>query len=107
MWAPVHGSRAALQDLDEPYDASWARNKALVLEAGRLGYDSVLVAQHTINLPDPAFGQLEAWTVSAALAALTSRIVKEQQDIVDTFHMQGLVKQGVDVSNFVYPKALV
>jgi alkanesulfonate monooxygenase len=74
VWALVHGSRAALQDPDEPYDASWARNKALVLEAERLGYDSVLVAQHTINPHNPDFDQLEAWTASAALAALTERI---------------------------------
>jgi alkanesulfonate monooxygenase len=74
VWALVHGSRAALQDPDEPYDASWARNKALVLEAERLGYDSVLVAQHTINPHNPDFDQLEAWTASAALAALTGRI---------------------------------
>jgi sulfonate transport system substrate-binding protein len=39
--------------------------------------------------------------------ALTPGIVKEQQDIVDTFHTLGLVKQRVDVANFVYPKALV
>jgi alkanesulfonate monooxygenase len=74
IWALVHGSRAALQDPDEPYDASWKRNKALVLEAERLGYDSVLVAQHTINPHDPELDQLEAWTASAALAALTGRI---------------------------------
>ncbi|MBN3766976.1 LLM class flavin-dependent oxidoreductase [Burkholderia sp. Ac-20365] len=74
IWALVHGSRAALQDPDEPYDASWARNKALVLEAEQLGYDSVLVAQHTINPHDASLDQLEAWTASAALAALTSRI---------------------------------
>ncbi|MEK6422989.1 MAG: LLM class flavin-dependent oxidoreductase [Burkholderia gladioli] len=74
VWALVHGSRAALQDPDEPYDASWARNKALVLEAERLGYDSVLVAQHTINPHQPSLDQLEAWTASAALAALTERI---------------------------------
>ena len=74
IWALVHGSRAALQDPDEPYDASWARNRALVLDAERLGYDSVLVAQHTINPHDPNLDQLEAWTASAALAALTSRI---------------------------------
>ncbi|CAD6555390.1 LLM class flavin-dependent oxidoreductase [Paraburkholderia metrosideri] len=74
VWALVHGSRAALQDPAEPYDASWARNKSLVLEAERLGYDSVLVAQHTINPHDPSLDQLEAWTSSAALAALTSRI---------------------------------
>lgn len=70
----MHGSRAALHDPDEPYDASWARNKALVLEAERLGYDSVLVAQHTVNPHQPSLDQLEAWTASAALAALTERI---------------------------------
>ncbi|NIF52854.1 LLM class flavin-dependent oxidoreductase [Burkholderia sp. Ax-1724] len=74
VWALVHGSRAALQDPAEPYDASWARNRALVLEAERLGYDSVLVAQHTVNPHDPSLDQLEAWTACAALAALTSRI---------------------------------
>ncbi|MFM0550459.1 LLM class flavin-dependent oxidoreductase [Paraburkholderia sediminicola] len=74
IWALVHGSRAALQDPAEPYNASWERNKALVLEAERLGYDSVLVAQHTVNPHDPSLDQLEAWTASAALAALTSRI---------------------------------
>jgi len=74
VWAAVHGSRAALQDPDEPYDASWSRNNKLVLEAERLGYDSVLVAQHTVNPHDPSLDQLEAWTASAALAAITSRI---------------------------------
>jgi alkanesulfonate monooxygenase len=34
----------------------------------------VLVAQHTINPHNPDFDQLEAWTASAALAALTERI---------------------------------
>jgi len=33
IWALVHGSRGALHDPDEPFDASWARNKNLVLEA--------------------------------------------------------------------------
>ena len=74
VWALVHGSRAALQDPDEPYDASWKRNRELVLEAERLGFDSTLVAQHTINPHKPDLAQLEAWTASAALAALTSRI---------------------------------
>jgi alkanesulfonate monooxygenase len=74
IWALVHGSRGAMQDPDEPYDASWERNKALILEAERLGYDSTLVAQHTINPHHAPLDQLEAWTSSAALAALTSRI---------------------------------
>ena len=45
-----------------------------MLEAERLGYDSVLVAQHTVNPHDASLDQLEAWTASAAFAALTSRI---------------------------------
>lgn len=74
IWALVHGSRAALQDPEEPYDASWERNLALVQEAERLGFDSTLVAQHTINPHHAPADQLEAWTSSAALAAVTSRI---------------------------------
>ncbi len=74
IWALVHGSRAALQDPEEPYDASWERNQALVQQAERLGYDSTLVAQHTINPHHAPADQLEAWTSSAALAAVTSRI---------------------------------
>jgi hypothetical protein len=74
IWALVHGSRAALQDPDEPYDASWVRNRALVQAAEALGFDSVLVAQHTINPHDGEREQLEAWTAAAALAALTERI---------------------------------
>ena len=74
VWAAVHGSRAAHHDPDEPDDASWARNRALVLEAEALGYDSVLVAQHTMNPYDADRDQLEAWTSAAALAALTRRI---------------------------------
>ena len=74
IWALVHGSRAALQDPDEPYDASWERNRTLILEAEALGFDSTLVAQHTINPHHAPQDQLEAWTAAAALAALTTRI---------------------------------
>jgi alkanesulfonate monooxygenase len=74
IWALVHGSRGALQDPDEPYDASWARNLALVQQAEALGFDSTLVAQHTINPHSEELDQLEAWTASAALAAVTQRI---------------------------------
>lgn len=74
IWALVHGSRAARQDPEEPFDASWSRNMKLVLEAEALGFDSTLVAQHSFNPYDPEKGQLEAWTASAALAAVTSRI---------------------------------
>jgi len=39
--------------------------------------------------------------------AVTPDIVREQQDIVDTFHRLGLVKARVDVARFVYAEALV
>ena len=74
IWALVHGNRAALHDPEEPYDASWERNRRLILEAEQLGYDCTLVAQHTANPHNEDLDQLEAWTSSAALAALTSRI---------------------------------
>ncbi|GLS42184.1 LLM class flavin-dependent oxidoreductase [Methylobacterium brachythecii] len=74
IWAAVHGSRAAHHDPGEPDDATWWRNRDLVLEAEALGFDAVLVAQHTVNPYDEGRDQLEAWTASAALAALTRRI---------------------------------
>ena len=74
IWALVHGSRAAYQDPEEPYDASWERNRDLVLAAERLGYNSTLIAQHTINPHQEDLDQLEAWSAAAAIAALTSRI---------------------------------
>jgi alkanesulfonate monooxygenase len=74
LWALVHGNRAALRDPEEPYDASWDRNRRLVLEAEALGYDCVLVAQHTMNPHRPDLDQLEAWTAAAALAAETRQI---------------------------------
>jgi alkanesulfonate monooxygenase len=74
IWALVHGNRAALNDPEEPYDASWDRNRRLVLEAEALGYDCTLIAQHTSNPHRDDLDQLEAWTSAAALAALSSRI---------------------------------
>ncbi len=59
---PSTASRAAFQDPDEPFDASWERNRRLVLEAEALGYDSTLIAQHTFNPHRPDFDQLDAWT---------------------------------------------
>src|SRR3954467_8044457 len=74
IWALVHGPRAAHQDPEEPYDASWERNRDLILAAEELGYDSTLIAQHTINPHQEDLDQLEAWSAAAALAALTDRI---------------------------------
>ena len=74
VWALVHGSRGTFHDPEEPFDASWDRNRRLVLEAEALGFESTLIAQHTANPYDDEWDELEAWTAASALAALTTRI---------------------------------
>lgn len=74
VWANVYGTWASLQHPEDPLDASWERNRDLILEAEDLGFDSTLVAQHVVNPFGHGYDQLETWTASAALAALTSRI---------------------------------
>ena len=99
IWALVHGSRAALQDPDEPYDASWERNRSLVLKAEALGYDSTLVAQHTINPHSQALDQLEAWTASPALAGLTDRIEIITAIKPYLYHPVVLAKMALQIEN--------
>ena len=74
VWAVVGGSWAARSHPKDPVDASWERNRELILAAESLGFNSTLVAQHTINPHGHQHDQLEAWSASAALAALTHRI---------------------------------
>src|SRR3984885_11381759 len=99
IWALVHGSRGAYQDPDEPYDASWERNRALVLAAEQLGYDSTLIAQHTINPHIEDFDQLEAWSASAAIAALTSRIEIIAAIKPYLYHPVVLAKMALGIEN--------
>jgi len=74
VWANVHGTMAALGHPDDPVDASWARVRDQVLLAERLGFDTTLLAQHTMNPLGEQLDQLDAWSAAAALAALTERI---------------------------------
>lgn len=99
VWSPVHGPRASHQDPDEPYDASWERNKKLVLEAEALGFHSTLVAQHTINPHKEDLDQLEAWTSAAALAAVTSRIEIITAIKPYLFHPVVLAKMALQIEN--------
>ncbi|MFG1343340.1 LLM class flavin-dependent oxidoreductase [Xanthobacter autotrophicus DSM 431] len=99
VWAPVHGPRAAWQDPAEPFDASWPHNRDTVLEAEALGYDATLVAQHTVNPHLPEKDQLEAWTASAALAALTSRIEILAAIKPYLYHPVVLAKMALQIEN--------
>jgi len=73
IWAPHRGQWVqdpAEHDIGAPF--SLARD--VVLSAERCGFDTALVAQHTINPQGQHAEVLDAWTAAAALAALTSRI---------------------------------
>jgi alkanesulfonate monooxygenase len=97
IWAAVHGNRAALQDPEEPYDASWERNRDLILEAEALGYDSTLIAQHIINPNAEGYDQLETWTSSAAIAALTGKIEIIAAIKPRLFHPAVLAKMALQI----------
>lgn len=99
VWAPVHGPRAAWKDPAEPFDASWEHNRDTVLEAEALGFDATLVAQHTVNPHLPEKDQLEAWTGSAALAALTSRIEILAAIKPYLYHPVVLAKMALQIEN--------
>jgi alkanesulfonate monooxygenase len=74
IWAPVGGNFGPLDTPEEPIDASYQRTQKLVLQAEQLGFVTTLVAQHTANPRGLELDQLETWTTSAALAAVTNRI---------------------------------
>jgi alkanesulfonate monooxygenase len=74
IWTQVYGAFGSFFHPEDAPDASWERNRRLVLEAEALGYESTLVAQHIFNPRGDERDQLETWTASTALAAITSRI---------------------------------
>lgn len=74
IWTLVYGSTGSMFHPNDPPDASFERNKRLVLEAEALGFETTLIAQHIFNPRDDERDQLETWTFAAALAALTNRI---------------------------------
>src|SRR5471032_511000 len=73
VWAPYRGAWV-IDTAREEQDASFSLSRDVVLSAERVGFDTVLFAQHTINPLDPHRETLEPWTAAAAAAALTSKI---------------------------------
>ncbi|MFT4298164.1 MAG: LLM class flavin-dependent oxidoreductase [Aeromicrobium sp.] len=98
VWALVNGAWGAKRHPDDPFDPSWARNRDQVLLAEELGYDSTLLAQHTINPAGDDRGHLEAWTASAALAALTERIEIITAIKPFLYHPAVLAKQALQIA---------
>ena len=97
VWAVVHGGWATFRHPDDPFDASWERNKRLILEAEELGYQSTLLAQHTINPHGDEYAELEVWSASAALAAITDRIEIIAAIKPYLYHPVVLAKQALQI----------
>ena len=74
VWAPHHGYFGADSHPDDLPDASYRRNREVVVEAERLGFDATLIAQHTISTRHRDSEVIEPWTASAAIAEATNRI---------------------------------
>jgi alkanesulfonate monooxygenase len=99
VWAIVHGGWATDRHPQDPLDPSWARNRRAIQLAEELGFDSTLVAQHTINPLSLSRDQLEAWTASAALAAVTERIEIITAIKPYLYHPVVLAKQALQIED--------
>jgi alkanesulfonate monooxygenase len=97
VWALVYGTWGARQHPLELVDASWARNRDQIIEADRLGFDATLVAQHEVNPAGDHYDQLEAWTASAALAAVTENIEIITAIKPALYHPVVLAKQALQI----------
>ena len=73
FWPPVYGNWI-ISNQPELCDASFDTAKRVTLEAERLGFDTLLLAEHFMNPAGPELDQLDAWTTASALAAVTERI---------------------------------
>lgn len=97
VWALVYGTWGARQHPLEPVDASWTRTRDQIIEADRIGFDATLVAQHEVNPAGDHYDQLEAWTASAALAALTENIEIITAIKPALYHPVVLAKQALQI----------
>ncbi|MEU8265101.1 LLM class flavin-dependent oxidoreductase [Micromonospora sp. NPDC048999] len=74
VWTPISGNWAVKNHPEESLRGSYEDNRKTVVEAERLGFDTTLIAQHTINPGDDETDVLDTWTTSAGVAEATSDI---------------------------------
>jgi alkanesulfonate monooxygenase len=98
-WTPHHGYFGADSHPDAPPDASYRHNRAVAVEAERLGLDAVLVAQHTISPRHPEADVVDAWTAAAGIAEATSRIEVIAAIKPFLYHPGILAKQAIGIDN--------
>jgi len=74
FWLPVFGGWLRNVE-DEQMPPTWDYVRDLTIKAETLGYDCTLIAELNLNdIKGPESDSLDAWTTTAALAAVTTKI---------------------------------
>ena len=97
FWLPVFGGWLRNID-DEQMPATWEYVRDLTIRAEDLGYDLTLIAELNLNdIKGPAADSLDAWTTTAALAAVTRKL-ELMVAVRPTFHNPALLaKQAANI----------
>lgn len=98
-WMPVFGGWLRNVE-DEHMRADWAYVKKLAQRSEELGYDLTLIAELNLNdIKGEEAPSLDAWSMAAALAAVTERI-ELMVAVRPTFHQPALLaKQAANIDH--------
>lgn len=97
FWLPVFGGWLRNID-DESMPATWPYVRDLCLRAEQIGFDLTLIAELNLNdIKGPEADSLDAWSTTAALAAVTSKL-ELMVAVRPTFHSPALLaKQAANI----------
>jgi len=97
FWLPVFGGWLRNVE-DESMPATWPFVRDLALRAEEIGFDLTLIAELNLNdIKGPAADSLDAWSTTAALAAVTTKL-ELMAAVRPTFHSPALLaKQAANI----------
>jgi alkanesulfonate monooxygenase len=99
VWAPHDGYFGSDSHPDEKPDASYGNNRTIAVEAERLGFDAILIAQHTISTRLRDADVVETWTAAAGIAEATNRIEVIAAIKPLLYHPGLLAKQAIGIDH--------
>ncbi len=99
FWLPVFGGWLRNVE-DEHMPATWPFVRDLALRAEQIGFDLTLIAELNLNdIKGPEAPSLDAWSTTAALAAVTTKL-ELMAAVRPTFHSPALLaKQAANIDN--------
>src|SRR5438067_1806927 len=98
-WLPVFGGWLRNVE-DEQMETSWSYVKKLAQRSEQIGFDLTLIAELNLNdIKGEAAPSLDAWSTTAALAAVTNRL-ELMAAVRPTFHNPALLaKQAANIDH--------